>query len=113
MTAVKRSRSSRTGTAKWLRLAKEAKTRAQHDGQFTCPLCGVALDYTRSRQPNSPEADHVVPYSQGGEDVIENIRIICRLCNQKLGGKLGASMSRVSRASDRVVSRSFRTVGDW
>lgn len=104
---------SRTGTSKWLKLAAQAKAQALSNGQYTCPICGVALDYSRSRQPNSPEADHIIPHSQGGQDEIENIRIICRLCNQKLGGKVGAFRSQVARASDRVTSRSFITALPW
>lgn len=105
--------SSRTGTAKWLRLAARAKAQALDAGVYTCPVCGVALDYTRSRQPNSPEVDHIVPYAEGGKDTLENVRVICRLCNQRLGGKLGATRSRKPRATDRVTSRIFRTSARW
>jgi 5-methylcytosine-specific restriction endonuclease McrA len=46
------------------------------------------MDWTRSKQPNSPEADHIKPHAKGGRDDIENVRIICRKCNQELGGMM-------------------------
>ncbi|WP_442892929.1 HNH endonuclease [Arthrobacter sp. USHLN218] len=78
----------RTGTAKWKRVRDQALANALDAGLTRCPLCRTGLDWTRSRQPNSPEVDHVVPHSKGGLDVIENTRVICRLCNGRLGGAL-------------------------
>lgn len=105
--------SSRTGTSKWLRIARKAKAQALEAGLYTCPLCGVALDWVRSCQPNSPEVDHVIPYAEGGTDSLENVRVICRLCNQRLGGKLGASRGVRSRATDRAVPVVFPTAVPW
>lgn len=79
---------SRTGTTKWLRLARQAKQRAQSQGLTHCPLCGTLLNYRVGRTPASAEADHVVPYSRGGTDCADNIRIICRRCNQRRGNGL-------------------------
>lgn len=80
---------SRTGTAKWKRVAALALKLALEAGLTRCPECRTHLDWERSRQPNSPEVDHIIPHSRGGLDVIENVRVICRHCNQSLGGKLG------------------------
>ena len=80
---------SRTGTTTWLKVARQAKAQAQANGQTTCPECGTWLDWERSRQPNSPEADHIISHANGGPDHITNTRIICRLCNQRLGAKTG------------------------
>lgn len=74
---------SRTGTTKWLKLRAQVIYRAKRDGITHCPNCGGALDYDRPRLPNSAEVDHVVPYSQGGQDVIDNVRVWCRDCNGK------------------------------
>ena len=76
---------SRTGTAKWLRIRREAIKQALDNNVFNCPTCGVGLDYEHSRQPNSAEVDHIIPHSRGGEDSLANTQIICRWCNQRKG----------------------------
>lgn len=104
--------SSRTGTALWKKISAEAIRLALAEQQFTCPLCGVFLDYTRSRQPNSPEADHIIPHAAGGEDILENLRIICRRCNQRLGGKYGRS-KQLAKASQRIEPKRATTTVQW
>jgi 5-methylcytosine-specific restriction endonuclease McrA len=76
---------SRTGTSRWKHVAAEAKRQAHRSGLTHCPRCGVRLDWTRGRTPASPEADHIVPHSKGGADELDNVRIICRHCNQSRG----------------------------
>ncbi len=78
---------SRTGTARWKALRQQALRDAITRGVTNCPLCGCILDYTQGRQPNSPEADHILPHSRGGTDTLDNIRIICRRCNQSRGNR--------------------------
>lgn len=80
---------SRTGTAKWKRVVAFVKAEAQEQGLTHCPRCHTWLDWERSRQPNSPEVDHIIPHHQGGQDSVQNARVICRHCNQSLGGKQG------------------------
>jgi hypothetical protein len=48
----------------------------------TCPLCDCRLLNT-SLKPRSKELDHIIPVNVGGTTTIGNVRIICRLCNQK------------------------------
>lgn len=79
---------SRTGTGKWKTIAKQVRANALDQGLTRCPLCRVGLDWEYAARPNSPEVDHIVPHSQGGPDSIENCRVICRKCNQTLGGAL-------------------------
>ena len=88
---------SRTGTAKWVRVRDEARKIAFDQGLARCPEpgCRVWLDWEYSRRPNSAEVDHIVPHSQGGTDTIENARVICRRCNQSLGGKQNRKPSPV------------------
>ena len=76
---------SRTGTTRWLHNAATAKRRARAAGLEHCPLCHVRLTWDAGLLPSSPEADHIVPHSRGGNDTLENIQIICRKCNQKKG----------------------------
>lgn len=78
---------SRTGTGKWKRVAAQRRYLAQREGITHCPECNTHLDWTRSRTPTSPEVDHIIPHSVGGQDTIDNTRIICRRCNQSLGAK--------------------------
>ncbi|WP_428978801.1 HNH endonuclease [Actinomyces oris] len=76
---------SRTGTTRWLRNAATAKRSARAAGLEHCPICHVRLTWDAGLLPSSPEADHIVPHSRGGNDSLENIQIICRKCNQKKG----------------------------
>ncbi|WP_420873654.1 HNH endonuclease signature motif containing protein [Nesterenkonia massiliensis] len=86
-----------------MRVAKEALRLAFESGLQKCPRCCAWLDWTASRRPNSPEPDHIVPYSQGGTDSIENVRVICRRCNQSLGGALGNGRKQAVRRKVRTV----------
>lgn len=85
---------SRTGTARWKNLRRQELAAAFERGDMLCPICGVAYDWHRSKQPNSPELDHVTAHAEGGKDVAENTRVICRRCNQRLGGKLGSKRAQ-------------------
>ena len=76
---------SRTGTTRWLHNAAAAKRSARAAGLEHCPLCHVRLTWDAGLLPSSPEADHIMPHSRGGNDSIDNIQIICRKCNQKKG----------------------------
>ncbi|QUL79916.1 HNH endonuclease [Brevibacterium sp. SMBL_HHYL_HB1] len=49
-------------------------------------------------RPNSAEADHIIAYAQGGTDTIDNVQVICRLCNQTKG----AGKKRKRRTGKRV-----------
>ena len=97
---------SRTGTGKWRRLRTQAITSALDAGQYTCPHCRTHLDYDTPGRPNSAEVDHVIPHSRGGQDTIDNVMVICRLCNQTKGGG-----RRKARVVPRVMEPS--TVVRW
>lgn len=79
---------SRTGTATWKKVVTQARADALEQGITHCPRCRVGLDWEYSKRPNSAEVDHVKAHALGGSDAIENTRIICRKCNQQLGGAL-------------------------
>jgi 5-methylcytosine-specific restriction endonuclease McrA len=44
---------------------------------FKCERCGEPLD--------SFEADHVMPFSKGGETHVRNGQALCRACNRSKG----------------------------
>lgn len=76
---------SRTGTATWKRVRAQALNLAKRAGITHCRHCNVELDYTQGLTPSSAEPDHLIPYSMGGKDRIENLEVICRKCNQSKG----------------------------
>lgn len=47
-----------------------------------CPLCGVRMDGNHP-DPTSKHLDHVIPLSVGGLHTLENVRVVCRDCNQR------------------------------
>jgi 5-methylcytosine-specific restriction endonuclease McrA len=102
---------SRTGTGKWQRIRKHVLAEALANGQITCPICARAFDWTRANVPRSPEVDHIKPHALGGSDATENLRVICRKCNGRLGGQLG----RARRAQRRrnLRSEKLQTTTDW
>lgn len=85
---------SRTGTGSWKRIAQKVRATALDQGLTKCPRCKVQLDWEYSRRPNSAEVDHVIAHALGGQDSIENSRILCRRCNQQLGGQVKQEQAR-------------------
>jgi len=51
-----------------------------------CEDCGIDTVPFKG-QPNSFEADHIVPFSKGGFTSIDNGQCLCRTCNRSKGGK--------------------------
>lgn len=45
---------------------------------FTCQECGATEDLT---------LDHIKPWSLGGPDTVDNLRVLCRPCNSRKGDK--------------------------
>ncbi len=45
-----------------------------------CQWCGKLMRGT-------PEYDHILPLSRGGENVIDNLAVCCRTCNRRKAGK--------------------------
>lgn len=50
----------------------------QRDGN-ACVRCGATQDLT---------LDHIHPWSKGGPDTFENLRVLCRSCNSSKGAKV-------------------------
>lgn len=47
-----------------------------------CPLCGVKMNDIHN-DPAQYNLDHILPLAAGGFHFKENVRYICRLCNEK------------------------------
>ena len=45
---------------------------------FTCCACGASPAFTPSIELH---VDHIVPWSKGGETVLENLQTLCSVCN--------------------------------
>lgn len=96
---------SRTGTSTWKKIRKRALHLAQAQGIDRCPFCTVRLNYEVSLTPTSAEVDHIVPHSKGGQDVLENVRICCRNCNQSRGDRPAPKTAVVLKAKPLRTSR--------
>ena len=52
---------------------------------WRCSLCGAVL-HRRQCKPKAcgldAQVDHVTPLAAGGRSVVENLRAVCRSCNQ-------------------------------
>ena len=50
------------------------------------PYCGVLMDDRDGRESwRAPSRDNRIPRSRGGQNVVENIEIVCRRCNSNKG----------------------------
>jgi 5-methylcytosine-specific restriction endonuclease McrA len=80
---VRRWRSRSTGICRRLRTAV-----LERDG-LVCYLCGQAIDpRLHFRHQLALTLDHVVPWSAGGRDAIDNLRPAHRRCNTEKGDDL-------------------------
>ena len=96
----------RTTTNEWRALRKEHREQAIEQGLTNCPLCNTWMNFEHAQLPNSPELDHIIPYAEGGTDEASNLRLICRACNGKRGGKLGNARMRQRRANATPIDAS-------
>ena len=96
---------SRTGTTGHKRWRAAVLKRDRAAGQTTCPTCGVTLAWDTSLQPDSPEPDHITPWSLGGTNTLDNGRTICRRCNQRRGnGRNNAPKRRRTGTTTTLVA---------
>lgn len=61
--------------------------------EFTCQQCGarptvVWPDGIERPDLSQLHADHIVPYSRGGRNHLENLQLLCAPCNLKKGTKM-------------------------
>jgi len=58
-----------------------------------CPRTGKIIPEDEINNHDLWAADHVIPYSLGGETTIENGELVCREYNQKKGAKVNYKMA--------------------
>jgi len=56
------------------------KAAVHHRDKGKCQQCGYEGPYI--------EYDHIIPRSKGGQNTVENVQILCRMCNLKKGDRV-------------------------
>ena len=67
-----------------------------------CLRCGTDKELT---------ADHIIPRSQGGSDDVNNLRVLCRSCHQRITNQYRRSLDTKITYDGRIIERSpvFKT----
>ena len=82
LSAEQRNAWSATKRRRWLRKVLVAK----HNG--CCYLCGRIVELSDETSEWYATVDHVVPLSRGGRDVLANLALACRKCNENKGSEV-------------------------
>ena len=70
----------------WISTADRVAIYVRDD--YTCQLCGKkCIQDDNKTHPDHITLDHIIPYSKGGADTAENLRVACRSCNVKRGNR--------------------------
>lgn len=73
-----------SGNEKHLNIRKftEAQKRSRYEKQNgICPICKKYFSIDKM------EADHIIPWSEGGKTEPDNLQLLCRNCNRKKSNK--------------------------
>lgn len=70
-------------SAQWGRspIASNIREEVEQRDRLKCRYCGKKV------KRGQYELDHVIPYSQGGPDAVDNLVIACKKCNRQKGKK--------------------------
>lgn len=98
---------NRTATSAWKKIRDKRRQIDFDNGVTKCPLCPRQLDWEYSLRPNSAEVDHIIEWSKGGKDEVENTRVICRHCNQSRAGNTSA------RRKPKAQPLNLNTAIEW
>ena len=88
---------------------RSTTTRDQHRAVIRrtkpdCGICGQPIDYDMPYlDPMSYTVDHIVPWSHGGDDTIDNKQAAHRICNRMKSNKL----------EDETKPKTFITSRTW
>lgn len=62
-------------------IPKAMKTEVRERARGRCEKCG------KKYEPQLMEVDHITPYSIGGTSTLDNLQLLCRICNSKKGAQ--------------------------
>jgi len=63
------------------RFPKSMKKKALRKSGMACTVCACPLTMAQA------EPHHILPVSQGGKTLVENLQIVCRSCHVKIHQK--------------------------
>jgi RHS repeat-associated protein len=70
------------------KLRQEVKAKGMDaNGNVECAYCGKKIQDKTAGQPDSFEADHIVPVQKGGTNDLNNLNPSCLTCNRSKGAK--------------------------
>lgn len=96
-------RQQATSTATWRKTRAKVIANALNEEQYTCPYCGIHMDYEYSHRPNSAEVDHIDAYSKHGDT--GRYQVICKRCNQSKGNRAAPKAHIIASNKPLKVSR--------
>jgi HNH endonuclease len=99
-------------------ISKEQRARVLDRNGYTCQMCGAAAGEPHASDPGRRtrlHIGHIVDKSHGGEDVEENLRAVCSVCNE---GAANVTADRPSRTKlltmvRRATVQDQMAVLDW
>ncbi len=62
---------------------------------WKCVLCGIDTprELRGTTHDQAPEMDHIIPLAKGGPHTYENVRCLCRKCNQAKSDRLDEAVA--------------------
>ena len=93
------------------RKARMLKRLLRVRGKF-CSYCSQPMSRDNGfNSSRAPSRDHIIPRCRGGKDVLENITLACRGCNEKKGALTGEEyMAWLEGRASRLDRKRRRTI---